>query len=80
MMPITKRADKNLPQDLQDTINTFIEQANIVEKYGLDTMPMEYFINLIEKLKEYHNYPMVMDLLKILEQDENFKNKKVTDE
>ena len=79
-MMINKRADENLPQDLQDTINTFIEQANIVEKYGLDTMPMEYFINLIEKLKEYHNYPMVMDLLKILEQDENFKKKKVTDE
>ena len=56
-MSITKRADKNLPQDLQDTINTFIEQANIVEEYDLDTMPMEYFVNLIEKLKEYHNYP-----------------------
>ena len=37
MMPITKRADKNLPQDLQDTINTFVEQANIVEEYDLDT-------------------------------------------
>ena len=80
MMAITKRADKNLPQDLQDTINTFVEQANIVEEYDLDTMPMEYFVNLIEKLKEYHNYPLVMDLLKILEQDENFKKKKVTDE
>ena len=79
-MMINKRADENLPQDLQDTINTFIEQANIVEKYGLDTMPMEYFINLIEKLKEYHNYPLVMDLLKILEQDENFRKKEVTDE
>ncbi len=79
-MQITKRADKNLPQDLQDTINTFVEQANIVEEYDLDTMPMEYFVNLIEKLKEYHNYPLVMDLLKILEQDENFKKKKVTDE
>ena len=77
-MMINKRADENLPQDLQDTINTFIEQANIVEKYGLDTMPMEYFVNLIEKLKDYHNYPLVMDLLKILEQDENFR--KVTDE
>ncbi len=75
---IKKRADESLPQDLQDTINTFIEQANIVEKYGLDTMPMEYFVNLIEKLKDYHNYPLVMDLLKILEQDENFR--KVTDE
>jgi len=77
-MMIKKRADESLPQDLQDTINTFIEQANIVEKYGLDTMPMEYFVNLIEKLKDYHNYPLVMDLLKILEQDENFR--KVTDE
>ena len=77
-MMINKRADENLPQDLQDTINTFIEQANIVEKYGLDTMPMEYFVNLIEKLKDYHNYPLVMDLLKILEQDENFR--KVKDE
>ena len=77
-MMIKKRADESLPQDLQDTINTFIDQANIVEKYGLDTMPMEYFVNLIEKLKDYHNYPLVMDLLKILEQDENFR--KVTDE
>ncbi len=77
-MMIKKRADESLPQDLQDTINTFIEQANIVEKYGLDTMPMEYFVNLIKKLKDYHNYPLVMDLLKILEQDENFR--KVTDE
>ena len=63
-MMIKKRADESLPQDLQDTINTFIEQANIVEKYGLDTMPMEYFVNLIEKLKDYHNYPLVMDLLR----------------
>ena len=79
-MMINKRSDENLPQDLQDTINTFVEQANIVERYGLDTMPMEYFINLIEKLKEYHNYPLAMQLLKILEQDENFRKKEVTDE
>ena len=73
MMAITKRANENLPQDLQDTINTFIEQANIVEEYNLDTMPMEYLVNLIEKLKDYHNYPVAMDLLKILEQDVNFR-------
>jgi hypothetical protein len=73
MMAITKRANENLPQDLQDTINTFIEQANIAEEYSLDTIPMEYLINLIEKLKDYHNYPVAMDLLKILEQDVNFR-------
>lgn len=72
-MAITKRANENLPQDLQDTINTFIEQANIAEEYSLDTIPMEYLINLIEKLKDYHNYPVAMDLLKILEQDVNFR-------
>jgi|TARA_B100000073_G_scaffold340026_1_gene339262 hypothetical protein len=67
-MPINKKANENLPQDLQDTINTFIEQANIVEEYDLDTMPMEYFVNLIEKLKEYHEYPLIMDLLKSVEE------------
>ena len=77
-MPINKKADENLPQDLQDTINTFIEQANIVEEYDLDTMPMEYFVNLIEKLKEYHEYPLVMDLLKSFEG--GVIKKEVTDE
>jgi len=67
-MPINKKANENLPQDLQDTINTFIEQANIIEEYDLDTMPMEYFANLIEKLKEYHEYPLIMDLLKSVEE------------
>jgi hypothetical protein len=67
-MPINKKANENLPQDLQDTINTFIEQANIVEEYDLDTMPMEYFVNLIDKLKEYHEYPLIMDLLKSVEE------------
>jgi len=75
-MPVDKRADETLPQDLQDTINTFIEQANITEEHNLDTMPMEYFVNLIEKLKEYHNYPLVMDLLRILEQNENINTNK----
>tara|TARA_A100001201_G_scaffold113212_2_gene96963 strand:+ start:858 stop:1079 length:222 start_codon:yes stop_codon:yes gene_type:complete len=68
MMPINKKAREDLPQDLQDTINTFVEQANIVEEYNLDSMPTEYFINLIEKLKEYHEYPLVMDLLKTFEE------------
>ena len=77
-MPVDKRADETLPQDLQDTINTFIEQANITEEHNLDTMPMEYFVNLIEKLKEYHEYPLVMDLLKSFEG--GVIKKEVTDE
>jgi hypothetical protein len=29
---------------------------------------MEYFVNLIDKLKEYHEYPLIMDLLKSVEE------------
>ena len=50
MDKINKVADEKLPQDLQDAINTFIKQTNIVDEYNLDTMPIEYFVNLINKL------------------------------
>jgi hypothetical protein len=70
-MSIIKRADKNLPKDLQDTINTFIEQANITEEFDLDSIPMEYFVNLIQKLNEYHDYPLVMELLEIINRGDN---------
>ena len=46
---IKKIADEKLPQDLQDAINTFIKQGTIIDEYKLDSMPIEYFINLINK-------------------------------
>ena len=35
-MKIKKEAAKFLPQDLQDAINTFVEQYNIIEEYDLE--------------------------------------------
>ncbi len=64
-MITNKKAAEFLPQDLQDTINTFIEQANIIEEYDLDTMPSEYFISLIEKLLEHKENKVALELLKI---------------
>ena len=62
---IDKIADENLPQDLQDSINTFIEQANILERYDLDTIPVEYFTNLLTTLSKHKEYKVVEKLLKI---------------
>ena len=70
-----KVANEELPQDLQDTINTFIKQSEIIEEYNLDSMPIEYFINLINKLYAYKNYTAVMDLLDILERAVEIKRK-----
>lgn len=72
-MTINKKANENLPQDLQDTINTFIEQVNIVEEYNLDTMPIEYFINLLNKLYDYNEYDTVMELITLIEDIVNIK-------
>ena len=77
MDKINKVADEKLPQDLQDAINTFIKQTNIVDEYNLDTMPIEYFVNLINKLYEHKDYKMVMDLLELLESVVDAKRKKL---
>jgi hypothetical protein len=64
---MNKRAMEFLPQDLQDAINTFVEQFNIMEEYDLDTIPSEYTINLLETMKKYPEYNSVMlDLIEIL--------------
>ena len=77
MDKIKKVADEKLPQDLQDAINTFIKQTNIVDEYKLDTMPIEYFVNLINKLYDYKDYKTVMDLLEIMESVVDAKRKKL---
>ena len=74
---IKKIADEKLPQDLQDAINTFIKQGTIIDEYKLDSMPIEYFINLKNKLYEYKDYKTVMDLLEIMESMVDAKRKKL---
>jgi len=70
-MKIEKEAAKFLPQDLQDAINTFVEQFNIMEEYDLETIPTEYTANLLQIMKQYPEYNNVLlDLLSILSNSE----------
>ncbi len=65
-----KRAAKFLPEDLQNAINTFIEQFNIMDKYNLDTIPSEYTANLLETMNKYPEYNTVLlDLIQILKKE-----------
>ena len=64
-----KRAARFLPQDLQDSINTFVEQFNIMEEYNLNTIPSEYTANLLETINRYPEYnTILLDLIDIINQ------------
>ena len=56
IMSIDKKASKFLPQDVQDAINTFITQTNIIEEYDLEFMPPEYTMNLLKVLSKYPEF------------------------
>ena len=56
IMSIDKKASKFLPQDVQDAINTFITQTNILEEYDLDSIPPEYTMNLLKTLGKYPEF------------------------
>ena len=62
-----RKASKFLPQDVQDAINTFITQTNILEEYDLDYIPTEYTMNLLTTLGKYPEYINVaLELIDIL--------------
>ena len=63
-MSYTKRAAEYLPQDLQNAINTFVEQFNIMEEHKLESIPTEYITNLFKVMSKYPEYNNVLlDLL-----------------
>ena len=67
MKMVNKKAQDFLPQDLQDAINTFIEQFNIMEEYDLDHIPPEYLEKLFRTMNNYPEYNNVLlDLLDIV--------------
>ena len=71
-MSIDKKASKFLPQDVQDAINTFITQTNIIEEYDLESMPPEYTTNLLKTLGKYPEFINVaFELIDILNNDSN---------
>ena len=64
---MNKRAAIFLPQDLQDSINTFVEQFNIMEEYNLESVPSEYTANLLKTMNKYPEYNKVLlDLIYII--------------
>ena len=72
IMSIDKKASKFLPKDVQDAINTFITQTNIIEEYDLEFMPPEYTMNLLKPLGKYPEFINVaFELIDILSNDKN---------
>ena len=72
IMSIDKKANKYLPQDVQNAINTFVEQFNIMEEYNLDHIPPEYTVNLLKTLGKYPEFINVaFELIDILNNDKN---------
>jgi hypothetical protein len=69
---IDKKAHNWLPEDLQNAINTFIEQFNIMEEYDLDSIPTEYLKGLFKTMSKYPQYNSV--LLDLLEMVKNEKD------
>ena len=64
---MNKRAEKWLPEDLQDAINTFVEQFNIMEEHNLDSIPPEYTTNLFKVMSNYPEYnTTLLELLGIV--------------
>ena len=53
----------DLPDEVQVVVETFIKQAIIVDEYGLDYLPNEYYINLIEVLSKYPEHWALRDEL-----------------
>ena len=70
MEKMEKLAVDWLPQDLQDAINSFIEQFNIMEEYDLEHIPSDYVANLLETMSKYPEYNKVtMDLMELCKVD-----------
>ena len=70
-MSYDKRAAKFLPQDLQNAINTFVEQFNIMEEHNLDSIPIEYTTNLFKVMSKYPEYNnSLLDLLGVFNMKE----------
>jgi len=62
-----KKVIDGLPKDLEEAIQTFINQAIIVGEEELDFMPHEYVVNLLTTMAKYPEHrPLLFDLMKIM--------------
>ena len=62
-----KKVIDGLPKDLEEAIQTFINQAIIVGEEELDFIPHEYVVNLLTTMAKYPEHrPLLFDLMKIM--------------
>tara|TARA_B100001094_G_scaffold304582_1_gene333679 strand:- start:855 stop:1106 length:252 start_codon:yes stop_codon:yes gene_type:complete len=62
-----KILDGNVPKDLREAVESFLEQAVIIGEYNLDFMPEEYLENLLVTMSKYPEYnKLLLDLVRIL--------------
>ena len=55
--------DKELPKDVQIALQTFIDNAILVEEYDLDYLPGEVMTNLLETISKYPNLRPFLEML-----------------
>jgi hypothetical protein len=66
----TLRVREDIPKDLRVAIESFMQQAIIINEYELDHMPTEYMGNLLRTLAKYPEHStLFMDMVEILERD-----------
>ena len=76
MKKIKKKAADFLPDDVQNAINAFIKQVNIMAEYKLNSMPHEYVKNMLEVIAKYPEYnKLLMDMINVLKKYEGWENK-----
>jgi len=73
---VKKKAADFLPDDVQNAINAFIKQVNIMAEYKLNSMPHEYVKNMLEVIAKYPEYnKLLMDMISVLKKYEGWENK-----
>lgn len=76
MKKVKKKAADFLPDDVQNAINAFIKQVNIMAEYKLNSMPHEYVKNMLEVIAKYPEYnKLLMDMISVLKKYEGWENK-----
>ena len=76
MKKVKKKAADFLPDEVQNAINAFIKQFNIMVEYKLDSIPHEYIKNMLEVIAKYPEYnKLLMDMIGVLKKYEGWENK-----
>ena len=71
----TLKVRDDIPKDLRVAIESFMQQAIIINEYELDHMPIEYMGNLLKTIAKYPEHAILfMDIIEILERDKIIEN------